>query len=65
MTGFEFCVNGNAAWSEFHQWVFHVNMRTDESVVTTHGFETQIYRKESGNWGLVHVHYSEDRQTSY
>ena len=54
-------VNGNAAWSEFH-WVFHATMRKDGSAVTTHGVETQVYRKESGNWGLVHVYYSEDRQ---
>ena len=54
-------VNGNAAWSEFH-WVFHATMRKDGSAVTTHGVETQVYRKESGNWRLVHVHYSEDRQ---
>jgi ketosteroid isomerase-like protein len=54
-------VNGNAAWSEFH-WVFHATTRKDESAVTTHGVETQVYRKESGNWHLVHVHYSEDRQ---
>ena len=54
-------VSGNAAWSEFH-WVFHATMRNDESAITTHGIETQVYRKESGNWRLVHVHYSEDRQ---
>jgi ketosteroid isomerase-like protein len=54
-------VNGNAAWSEFH-WVFRATMRKDGSAVTTNGVETQIYRKESGNWRLVHVHYSEDRQ---
>ena len=56
-------VNGNAAWSEFH-WVFHATMRKDGSAVTTHGVETQVYRKESANWRLVHVHYSEDRQTA-
>jgi ketosteroid isomerase-like protein len=56
-------VNGNAAWSEFH-WVFHAKMRKDGSAVTTNGVETQIYRKESGNWRLVHVHYSEDRQAA-
>ncbi len=55
-------VSGDAAWSEFH-WVFHATMRKDESAVTTHGVETQIYRKESGNWRLVHVHYSVDPQT--
>ena len=55
-------VNGNAAWSEFH-WVFHATMRKDGSAVTTHGVETQIYCKEAGKWSLVHVHYSEDRQS--
>ncbi len=54
-------VNGNAAWSEFH-WIFHATMRKDGSTVTTHGVETQVYRKEAGKWHLVHVHYSEDRQ---
>jgi len=54
-------VNGDAAWSEFH-WVFHATMRKDGSAVTTHGVETQIYRKEALKWRLVHVHYSEDRQ---
>jgi ketosteroid isomerase-like protein len=56
-------VNGNAAWSEFH-WVFHATMRKDGSAVTTQGVETQIYRKEAGRWRLVHVHYSEDRQSA-
>ena len=56
-------VDGDAARSEF-RWVFHAKMRKDESAVTTHGIETQIYRKESGNWRLVHVHYSEDPQTA-
>ena len=56
-------VNGNAAWSEFH-WVFRATMRKDGSAVTTHGVETQIYRKQAGNWRLVHVHYSEDRQVA-
>jgi ketosteroid isomerase-like protein len=56
-------VNGNAAWSEFH-WTFHATMRKDGSAVTTRGVETQIYRKEAGKWRLVHVHYSEDRQST-
>jgi len=55
-------VNGNAGWSEFH-WTFHATMRKGGSAVTTHGIETQIYGKESGKWRLVHVHYSEDRQS--
>jgi ketosteroid isomerase-like protein len=54
-------VNGKAAWSEFH-WVFHATMRSGGGAVTTRGVETQVYRKESGSWRLVHVHYSEDRQ---
>ncbi len=56
-------VNGDAAWSEFH-WTFHATMRKDGSAVTTHGVETQVYRKEVGRWRLVHVHYSEDRQAA-
>lgn len=55
-------VNGNSAWSEFH-WDFHATLRKDGSAVTTHGVETQVYSKENGQWRLVHVHYSEDRQT--
>jgi hypothetical protein len=39
--------NGNTAWSEFH-WVFRATMRKDGSAVTTHGVETQIYRKQAG-----------------
>ena len=54
-------VNGDSAWSEFH-WDFHATLRKDGSAVTTHGVETQVYRKENGQWRLVHVHYSEDRQ---
>jgi ketosteroid isomerase-like protein len=56
-------LNGAAAWSEFH-WDFHATLRRDGSAVTTHGVETQIYRKEEGDWRLVHVHYSEDRQST-
>jgi hypothetical protein len=29
-------------------WDFHATMRKDGSAVTTHGVETQIYRKENG-----------------
>jgi ketosteroid isomerase-like protein len=54
-------VNGDSAWSEFH-WDFHATLRKDGSAVTTHGVETQVYRKENGQWRLVHVHYSEDHQ---
>jgi ketosteroid isomerase-like protein len=56
-------VNGKSAWSEFH-WTFHATIRKDGSAVTTHGVETQIYRKEAGTWRLIHVHYSEDRQSA-
>jgi ketosteroid isomerase-like protein len=53
-------VNGKMGWAEFG-WVFHATMRTNGAAVTTRGVETQIYRKEAGQWRLVHVHYSEDR----
>jgi len=59
----EIYVNGAAARSEF-RWDFHATLRKDGSAVTTHGVETQIYRKEEGKWRLVHVHYSEDRQST-
>ncbi len=55
----EIHVSGNAGWSEFH-WTFHATMRKDGSAITTHGVETQVYRKESGKWRLVHVHFSEE-----
>jgi ketosteroid isomerase-like protein len=60
-SGIEIHVSGDSAWSEFH-WVFHATMRKGGSAITTHGVESQVYRKESGNWRLVHVHYSEDPQ---
>ncbi len=62
MHGVSIHVSGNAAWAEFH-WIFHATMRKGGSAVTTRGVETQIYRRESGKWRLIHVHYSEDRQS--
>lgn len=54
-------VNGDSAWSEFRR-DFHATQRKDGSEKTTHGVETQVYRKECGAWRLVHVHFSGDRQ---
>jgi uncharacterized protein (TIGR02246 family) len=48
---------GDSAWAEFY-WDFVAKMRKDGTPLTTHGRETQIYRKRSGRWSLVHVHYS-------
>jgi Xaa-Pro aminopeptidase len=50
-------VYGDAAWAEFC-WDFVAKVRKDGSPITTHGTETQIYRKETDGWRLVHVHYS-------
>jgi uncharacterized protein (TIGR02246 family) len=50
-------VYGKAAWAEF-LWDFHAVQRKDGSSLTTHGRETQIYRKEKSGWRIVHVHYS-------
>ncbi len=50
-------VYGDAAWAEFY-WDFAARFRKDGSRLATHGRETQIYRKEQGDWRLVHVHYS-------
>ncbi|HEY6946480.1 MAG TPA: aminopeptidase P N-terminal domain-containing protein [Candidatus Acidoferrum sp.] len=48
---------GDAAVAEFY-WDFNAKMRKDGSPVTTHGRETQVYRKMQDGWRLVHVHYS-------
>jgi Xaa-Pro aminopeptidase len=50
-------VYGDAAWAEFY-WDFAAKFRKDGSPITTHGRETQLYRKLEGGWRLVHVHYS-------
>ena len=50
-------VYGDAAWAEFY-WDFVAKFRKDGSPITTHGRETQVYRKTQDGWRLVHVHYS-------
>lgn len=50
-------VHQNSAWAEFY-WDFHARWRKDDSPLTTHGRETQVYWKIGGRWRLVHVHYS-------
>jgi ketosteroid isomerase-like protein len=50
-------VLGDAAVAEF-LWDFVAKPRKDDSPVTTHGRETQVYRKTPDGWRLVHVHYS-------
>jgi ketosteroid isomerase-like protein len=50
-------VYGDAAWSEFY-WDFNAKFRKDGQPITTHGRETQIYRKFSSGWRIIHVHYS-------
>ncbi len=50
-------VYGDAAWAEFY-WDFNAKFRKDGQPVTTHGRETQIYRKIQGSWRIIHVHYS-------
>jgi hypothetical protein len=50
-------VYGDAAWAEFY-WDFNARFRKDDKPITTHGRETQIYRKFPSGWRIVHVHYS-------
>ncbi|HEX8838650.1 MAG TPA: aminopeptidase P N-terminal domain-containing protein [Candidatus Acidoferrum sp.] len=50
-------VLGDAAVAEFY-WDFTAKLRKDGSPITTHGRETQVYRKTPDGWRLVHVHYS-------
>jgi len=48
---------GDTAWSEF-TWDFVATARKDGSAFHSKGVETQIYRRENGQWRIVHVHYS-------
>jgi Xaa-Pro aminopeptidase len=50
-------VYGDSAVAEFY-WDFAAKFRKDGSPLTTHGRESQVYRRENGSWRLVHVHYS-------
>ena len=50
-------VLGDAAVAEFY-WDFTAKLRKGGSPITTHGRETQVYRKTPDGWRLVHVHYS-------
>ncbi len=50
-------VYGDAAWAEFN-WDFAAKFKKDGSPLTTRGRETQVYRRNQGEWQLVHVHYS-------
>ncbi|PYT65576.1 MAG: hypothetical protein DMG39_28690 [Acidobacteria bacterium] len=50
-------VLGDAAVAEFY-WDFTAKLRKDGSPVTTHGRETQVYRRMPDGWRLIHVHYS-------
>jgi len=47
----------DTAWAEFY-WDFQAKLRSDGTMLTTHGRESQVYRKIDGRWRLVHVHYS-------
>ena len=47
----------DTAWSEF-SWDFVATVRKDGSPFHSEGVETQIYRRENGQWRIVHVHYS-------
>jgi len=50
-------VYGDTAWSEF-SWDFVATVRKDGSPFHSRGVESQIYRRENGQWRIVHVHYS-------
>jgi alcohol dehydrogenase (cytochrome c) len=55
--GIQIHVDEDSAWAEFN-WDFEAKYRSNGKPVTTKGMETQIYRKTSRGWALVHVHYS-------
>ena len=55
-------VSGDSGWSEFY-WTFNATLRENGSPVVSRGRETQIYRRENGQWRIVHVHYSSMPET--
>jgi ketosteroid isomerase-like protein len=50
-------VYNDTAWAEF-AWDFEATVRSDVTPFRSAGRETQIYRREDGQWRIVHVHYS-------
>lgn len=50
-------VYGDTAVSVFY-WDFPAVFRSDGVDITTHGRETQVYRRTGEGWKIVHVHYS-------
>ena len=50
-------VSGDSAWAEF-SWDFNAKVRKDGSAFRSKGRETQVFRRDSGQWRIVHVHYS-------
>ena len=50
-------VYGDTAWAEFN-WDFVAKVRKDGSAFHSQGSETDIFRRENGQWRIVHVHYS-------
>jgi len=59
LTVHDMCVHvyGDTAWSEFY-WDFVAKLKANGQTLTTHGRETQVYRKSGDGWRIVHVHYS-------
>ena len=49
-------LSSDIAWGEFY-WDFDATFKDGTPLKTT-GRETQIWRKESGGWKILHVHYS-------
>ncbi len=50
-------VYGDTAWSEM-TWTFRATLRDGEKPLVTKGRETQILRKEDGEWHIIAIHYS-------
>lgn len=47
----------DSAWGEFY-WEFNATFKKDGQKITSKGRETQVWKKESDGWKIVHVHYS-------
>ena len=49
-------LSDNTAWSDFY-WDFNATFK-DGRPIQTSGRETQVWKKETDGWKIVHVHYS-------
>jgi ketosteroid isomerase-like protein len=48
--------DGDVAWATF-DWTFEGTLASGEPM-SSQGWESQVYRRQGGDWRIVHMHYS-------